>query len=387
MKITQLATLLNQVLPEGLGTEAVGEEDLTNLVDIGRAIADLSSADFENFMKKLPDRIGKTVFVDRPYSGRAPSVMMDGWQYGSILQKIRTELPEAEDNPTWALQDGQDYKLTEFHAPVVSAKYFNQKDTSQIKMSFARKQVESAFTSAQGVNALFSLIQDWIQKRKTIDRDNLTMRTINTFIGAIMSEVGATPRKINLLTEFNTETDASLTVANCLYDLDFLKYAAYRIAVTSDRMENMSKLFNIGGTSKFTPKSMQHIVMLSDFAKRADIYLQSDTFHNEFTKLPAAERVSFWQGSGTGYTFDDISSINVKIKDPKNPSGDQKTVSQKGILACIWDRDALGICNVRDYVTSFYVPSAEFENMWYKTDHMFFNDYDENGVVFYVAEE
>lgn len=387
MKITQVAELLNQVLPEGLGTEVVGEEDLSNLVDIGRAIADLNSADFENFMKKLPDRIGKTTFVDRPYSGRAPSVLMDGWEYGSILQKIRTDLPEVESNPTWNLVDGQDYKLTEFHAPTVSAKYFNQKDTSQIKMSFARKQVESAFDSAQGVNALFSLIQSWIQKRQTIDRDALTMRTINTFIAATLSEEGVTPRKINLLTEYNTETNASLTVANCLYDLDFLKYAAYRIAVTSDRMENMSKLFNIGGTAKFTPKNMQHIVMLSDFAKRADIYLQSDTFHNEFTKLPTAERVSFWQGSGTNYSFDSISSINVKVKDPKNPSGVQKTVSQKGILACIWDRDALGIANVREYTTSFYNPSAEFENMWYKTDRMYFNDYDENGVVFYIAEE
>ena len=387
MKITQVAELLNQVLPEGLGTEVIGEEDLSNLVDIGRAIADLSSADFENFMKKLPDRIGKTIFVDRPYSGRAPSVLMDGWQYGSILQKIRTDLPEVEDNPTWALVDGQDYKLTEFHAPTVSAKYFNQKDTSQIKMSFARKQVESAFDSAQGVNALFSLIQGWIQKRQTIDRDALTMRTINTFIAATLSEAGATPRKINLLTEFNTETNKSLTVANCMYDLDFLKYAAYRIAVTSDRMEGMSKLFNIGGTAKFTPKNMQHIVMLSDFAKRADVFLQSDTFHNEFTKLPTAERVSYWQGSGTGYSFDDITAINVKVKDPKNPSGELKTVSQKGILACIWDRDALGIANVSEYVTSFYNPAAEFENMWYKTDRMYFNDYDENGVVFYVAEE
>lgn len=382
MKISQISEILNTILPETLGDSAVAAENLENIVDIGKAITDMNNNDFDNFMKKLPDRIGKTIFVDRPYSGRAPSLLMDGWEYGSILQKIRSDLPDTEKNPTWDLQNGQDYPVTSFKSPSVSAKYFNQKDTSQIHMSFARKQVESAFTSAQGVNALFSLIQSWIQKRKTVDRDTLTMRTINTFIAATLNDANPA-RAINLLHLYNTETNESLTAENCMFSLSFLKYAAYMIAVTSDRMENMTRLYNIGGTSKFTPKSLQKIIMLSDFAKRADVYLQSDTFHNEFTKLPTADRISFWQGSGKDFGFESISKINATIQNPK--AAGTVTVEQGGILAAIFDRDALGVCNVRDYVTSFYNPSAEFENMWYKSDAEYFNDYDENGVVFYVA--
>lgn len=394
MKVTQITEILNDVLPETLGESAVKLENLENLVDIGKMTNEaLLDGNVDNFMKKLVNRIGKTIFVDRPYSGSAPSIMMDGWEYGSILQKIRSDLPTTQENPTWKLVNGQDYPVTKLTVPTVSQKFFNQKDTYEIPMSFARKQLMESFTSGQGINALFSLIQGWIEKRKTIDRDELTMRTINTFIAATMYEAysgtgygdSSKGRAINLLYLYNTQTGKNLKAKDAMFDLEFIKFAAYQIAVTSDRMERASRLFNIGKTTKFTPKNMQKIVMLSDFAKAADVYLQSDTFHNEYTKLPEAERVVFWQGSGTDYSWDSISKIHLQIQNPTSPS-ENVTVEQTGILAAIFDRDALGICNVRDYVTSFYNPHAEFENMWFKYDAQYFNDYDENGVVFFVAD-
>ena len=385
MKITQLASILNEVLPETLGTQAVALEDLSNVVDIGRQLNDLDGNDFDRFMKKLPDRIGRTIFVDRPYSGRAPSLMMEAWEYGSILMKIRSELPERQDNPTWNLQDGQKYPLDEFKAPTVNYKLFNQKDTGEIQLCVARKQVREAFLSAQGVNALFSMLQSWIEKRQTVDRDNLTMRTINTLMGATLNDKNPI-RAINILDLYKKEVDAetTLTATTCLNDLSFLKFAAFVMKRTSSRMENLMRIFNIGGTSKATPKSMQKIVLLADFAEKANVYLQSDTFHNEFTKFPQADLVDFWQGSGTDFAFDSVSKIHVTIQNPKG--SDTVTVEQTGILVTIFDRDAAAICNMANYTTSFFNPHGEFETMWYKNDYEFLNDYDENCVVFYVAD-
>ncbi len=394
MKIVQLQEVLNDVLKESLGEEAIQLENIENVVDIGKNFENLLSNDnVDGFMKKLVNRIGKTIFVDRPYSGRAPSIMMDGWEYGSILQKIRSELPAATENPTWSLVNGQDYPVTKLTVPTASTKFFNQKDTYEIPMSFASKQLKQSFKSAQEANAFVSLIQGWIQKRKVIDRDELSMRTINTFTAATLYEAfgantgfgnGSKTRAVNLLYLYNNMFGKELKAPTCMFDLDFIKFAAYTMGVTSDRMGVASKLFNIGKTTKFTPKNLLHVVLLSDFAKIADVYLQSETFHNEFTKFPEAERVSFWQGSGTDFSFESISKINVQVQNPTD-SGNV-TVECGGILGVMFDRDALGIANIEDYVTSFYNPHAEFENMWFKYDAAYFNDYDENFVVFYVAD-
>ena len=151
-----------------------------------------------------------------------------------------------------------------------------------------------------------------------------------------------------------------------------------QIAMYSDRLEVISTLFNVGGTEKFTPKDRQRIVMLSEFKRSADVYLQSDTFHDEFTRLPSSDSVTYWQGSGTDYSFASTSAIDVKT-----PSGD--TVSATGILGVIFDRDALGVTNMDRRVTTNYNPKAEFWNEWHKMDAGYFLDLDENFVVFYVA--
>lgn len=305
---------------------------------------------------------------------------------------IRAEVPDSEDNPTWELEDGKSYDPHVFKKPTVAQKFFNQKDTYQIHMSFAREQVKQSFSDATQLNAFFSMIENKIRMRKTIDTDNLVMRTVNTFIGATLyseytdaaygSKSGV--RAVNLLYLYNTEKNQTLKAAECLTNLDFLKFAAYKIGLYSDRLTVASKLFNIGGTIKFTPREMQKIIFLSDFAKAADVFLQSDTFHNEFVKFPDSERVPYWQGSGTDYSFQNVSRIDAMIQNPTGAGNVPVKIS--GVLAVILDRDAAAVCNVRDYVTSLWNPLAEFTNQWYKYDAQYLNDYDENGVVFFVAD-
>ena len=401
MKITQIHTLLNTALTETLGQADLVAEDLSNVVDIGTTVFQNQQL-LDKYVNSLINHIGKVVFVNRPYEGQAPSVLMDGWEFGSILEKISVGLPESKVNESWGgtgqgLVNGQEYNPNIFHAPPSPrVKFFNAMDTYAIDMSFGRKQVAQSFSNANQLNAFFSMLEGKVAMRRTIDYDNLIMRTINNMIAGTIHEgyngddesvlaAGSKSRAVNLLYLYKQlHPTSTLTKSNCIYDLDFIKFAAYTMALYSDRLEKASTIFNVGGQVRFTPKRLQKFIMLSEFRKAADVYLQSDTFHNEFTKLPSAESVTYWQGSGENYGFSQTSGIHINTNDP---SGDTATVevALSGILGVLFDRDALGVNNVENRVYSKFNEVGEFYTNFYKSEARYFNDYDENFIVFFVA--
>ena len=377
MLMTQVYELANSVTQEVLGETAVVNEDLSNVVDIGDQIANLNLLD--HYVRTLVDHIGKMIFVNRSYSGTAPSILMDSWEYRSILEKVTYDgLPEAEENESWELTDGEEYNPNIFTQPQVSAKFFDKRVTFEVPMSFAERQVKSAFSSAAQLNAFFSMIYTAIDKSMTVKTDGLIERTINNFIGETLYTGANTPRSINVLASYNTAAGASLTADEAIYNPEFIRHASYLIKLYSDRLVKISTLFNGGGKDRFTPKDMQKIVMLSEFKTAADVYLQSDTFHKELTSLPNADEVPYWQGSGVAYDFKSTSAINVKTS-----AGN--TVAQAGILCAIFDRDALGVSNLSKRVTTDWNAKGEFWNNWYKFDAGYFNDFNENGIVFHMG--
>ena len=376
MKVSQVYEIMNSVTKATIGDQAVVAEDLSNIVDIGNAIQ--SVAGIDNYVKSLTDHIGKTIFVNRAYSGSVPSVLMDGWEYGSILEKVSYDgLPEATENESWKLENGKSYDVNVFTQPKASAKFFNKRVTFEVPMSFAERQVKSAFDSASQLNAFFSMIHNAIDKSMTVKVDGLVTRTINNMIAETLHS-GSGVKAVNLLAQYNAKFNQELTPEASISNPEFIRYASYVIGLYSDRLTKISKLFNIGGKDRFTSKDLQHIVLLSEFEASAKAYLYSDTYHNEFTKLPQAEVVPYWQGSGTDYSFNSTSKIHVNTA-----SGAE--VEQGGILGIIFDRDALGVSNLDRRVTTNYNAKGEFFNNWYKFDAGYFNDMNENFVVFYVA--
>lgn len=376
MEIKQVYEFVNDATSEVIGDSAILAEDLSNVVDIGTAIFNGNA--FDAYVRSLVNHIGKVIFVNRPYRGSAPSVLMDAWEYGSVVEKIHSEMPEAVENESWDLVDGQSYDPHVFHKPVAQAKFFNKMTTFEIEASITEMQVKQSFSSATQLNAFVSMIFNEIDKAMTVRTDALIMRTINNMIVETAKGASAN-RAVNLLSKFNTLYGESKTAAEAIVSPDFIRYAAYQIALYTDRLTRMSTLFNEGGKQRFTPKDLQHIVMLSEFRAAADVFLQSGTFHDEYTKLVNAETVPFWQGSGTDYAFTSTGAINAK------PASGGDAIQVSGVLGCIFDRDALGVMNNNQRVTTQWNPKAEFTNYFYKKDARYFNDLDENFVYFYVA--
>lgn len=384
MEVKQIYQFVNDTVKQTIGDSVLLEEDLSNVVDVGNAVFNANA--FDAYVRTLVNHIGKVVFVNRPYRGGAPSVLMDAWEYGSVVEKIASEMPEATENESWNLVDGASYDPHVFHAPVAEAKFFNKMTTFEIDRSITQDQVKQSFSSATQLNSFISMLFNEVEKALTIRTDNLIMRTINNMIvetgytafgGGAITGAG-TPRAINLLKKYNDQYGTSLSAAAAILTPEFIRFAVYHIALTSDRLPRMSTLFNEGGKQRFTPKDMQHIVMLSEFADAADVFLQSGTFHDQYTKLINAEKVPFWQGSGTSYAFADTSKVYAT-----SASGHAQTMT--GVLGCIFDRDALGVMQFNSRVTTQWNAKAEFTNYFYKRDARYFNDFNENFVFFYVA--
>lgn len=380
MKVNQIHEIMNTVTSEVLGKENVVTEDLSNIVEVGKEIINTDKID--SYVNKLVHHIGKVEFTNQKYSGNAKSVLMDSWEYGSILQRIDAELPTAYENSTWNLVDGQTYDPNVFYQPKVSSQFFDNKVTFEIPISFAEKQVKDSFSNSNQLNGFLSMLTNQVDTSMTIKLDSLIMRTINNYIGNVMDSNNPNT-SINLLKMYNEKSGQTLTADKCLTDSGFLRFANFIINTYVDRVSRISKLFNIGGKERFTNTENKNLILLTDFVNSSNVFLQADIRHNELTGVNNFDTVPYWQGSGNNFTFNEISSINVKIN---NGTGTGKAVQKTGIIGVLFDKYALGVSNLDKRVTTNYNPKAEFYTNFYKADSGYFNDFNQNFIVFYVAD-
>lgn len=386
MKVNQIWQQTNEIFKEVTGQEPILTEDMRNLVDVGDVI--LTNDNFkDNYVKAIINRIARDIFVNREYRGKYPDVYRDSFEYGSVVAKYRMVMPQAEENESWNLVNGQIYEQDQAYIPEVSGKFFNKMTTWEIPISIAEFQLKESFLSAENMNRFYSMVRTQIDNAIEVRKSALVKRIINNMIAETIYQDynglttnlsnGSGVKGVNLLYLYKQETgDTSVTTSNYLTHLEFLKFASYTIKKYMARVQEMSKLFNMGGTDKFTYRELMHVVLHSEFVASVDTYLQSDTFHNEFTALPYHDEVPLWQASGEKYE-------SAKAIDVTTTSGNNVAVNN--IIGVIFDHDALGINNDRERVTVHYNAKAEFYNNYYKIEARYFNDFDENFVVFFVA--
>lgn len=377
MEVKQIYELVNSITGEVTGKTDLVKEDLSNIIDVGTEL--FKATDVDNYVKSLVNRVGKTIFTNTKYSGRVPSVVLDNWEFGSVLQKISADIPVAEENESWELTDRQTYDPNVFYKPSISVKFFNSRVTFEVPLSFTERQVKESFGGSSELNAFLSMLYNSVEKSMTVKIDSLVMRTINNMIAHTYNANKA----VNLLALYNDSTGDVLTSDKAMYSSEFIRFATMQIALYSDRLGTMSTLFNVGGKERFTSKNDLRTVLLSDFVQSSKVYLKSDLFNPEYVNsLQNADAVPYWQGSGENYDFADVSKINVTIKDGTTT----KDVAVSGILGVIFDKNALGVSNLDRRVTTNYNPKAEFFSNWYKFDAGYFNDLNENFIAFYIAD-
>lgn len=387
MQVNQIYNILNDIMSEVTGKLTEGEEpavivneDLSNVVDIGTSV--FSNNWRDNYVHAMIDRIGREVFVDRSYSGFAPSILKDAWEYGSIMSKTRCKIFAAKLNPSWSLTAGETVNQFEFAPPTVYQKFYNKKIAWQIDCSFTEVQLKESFTNAQALNRFFSMIESRIAQSMTIYTDSLIMRTIINFMG---EKIHANNGVIDLLAGFNAGLSTPITAAQAMRNKEFMRYAALTISLYVDRFRAPSVNFNVmdGDDTNvtFTPKDFAHLVLHSDLAKSMEVYLQSDTYHDELVKIGEYETVPFWQAQGSSYDLPTTSQIDIKIA-----SDNTTTVHRNYIVGLLFDRDAMGVLNDNRRTTNAYNANGEYWTNFYKVDTSYFNDLAENGIIFVLGD-
>lgn len=387
MDVKQVASMVNTMTQEDLGLSVIVSEDLGNIADLGVAVQNANA--YDNYVKALVNRIGKTIFVNRAYNGKGKKILRLSWEYGSVLQKVQCDLPEAEETEDWKLVDRASYDPNIFYEPKVSAKFYNNRVTFTIPMSFTEMQVKESLSNATELNAFISMIENMINVSMELKMESLIKRAVNNLIGETLYDGyqggafsgGSHTRAINLLYLYNSGPNyggTPLTQAKALYDKDFLRFASQTIKLTMQHLTDISTIYNVGGKPRHTPKDLQQCWMLTNFVSALEMYLESDTFHNELVKLDGYEEISYLQGSGTDYSFGNASKINITTA-----SG--HSVTCDGIVGVIFDRDAVAVTHENKRVKENYNPRAEFTTQFYKWDAGYFNDLNENCVVFIIA--
>lgn len=385
MKVAQIAEAVNQIVKEEMGLDIVIEEDLSNIVNLGTELDGLTDG-YENFVGKLHDHIGLMIFVDRVYRSSMPDIRKESFEFGSIVEKVDAEPGEFRENDSWQLQDGHSYDQDIFYGTEVNSLWWNGATTFEIRYSRVNDQVKSAFSNASQFVRFWGMIETKVRNKITLAMESLTRRLYNALTAETLYDAfpaadysqGSTTRAVNLLYLYNQETGANLAKKDALRNLEFLKFASMTIWHTMDRMKEQSVLYNIKGKNRFTPRDRMTVLMLSEFVHHADMYLQADTFHDEYVKLPGAATIAHWQGTGTEPNFASESSINVKT-----PSG--HTVVADGILCVLADWDALGIYNDQPKTLAHNTELEEFTTYKYSQKASYYADTGENYVVFFIA--
>ena len=388
MKVNQISGLLNSVFGEVLGDTGLISEDLSNLVSAGTVIT--SSTDFgdnfDNYAKAIVDKVGKTIFADRIYRAKDLGIWRDYFEYGSVLEKIRVDVGEYEDNCEWDLTKmgttGLDYnekiqnhieELFKFVPANVQAKYFNLKTTFKTVISITRKQLKSAFDSASSMARFIGMIENRILSKMEIAKEELQRRAIGNFIG---TKIATSSNVVDLKAAFEAAGGAVITsLSAALQNADFLRFAAKRITMDREFMTQPSKIYNDGQFYSHTPVEDSRLIVLSDLDAGLKFNLYGDTYNEEFVKLDNYKTIPFWQGTGTDMGLAARSALKITT------SGGQ-TVDKSGIIGILFDRDGIMDCNEDPEVRSQYNADGNFTNFFYCYDASFYNDFDENGIIY-----
>lgn len=367
------------------GSIYVVKEDLSNIVDVGTAIYNAGWVD--SFVKSMVLQIGRWIFVNRVHRRWTPDITREGSEFGHVLAKTRTKRFAAKQNPTMHMNAGDTPNQFQFNPPTVKNKYFVQKVDWQLECSFAERQVQGAFRSAEEMARFFGMIQDQLQKDMDQQIDDLTMRGINGFIA---EKIYRGSGVIDVLTPFNTENGTSLTLDSMTQSESWNRYCAYTILKTKKRMLPATNVYNCqteAGYETSTPPEYMRFVLHSDIAEAINVYLNAVTFHNDFSDIGSYDSIPMWQTPGTDFQRGATTRIDIDL--PSNvdrEEADAVTINRIGIIGVMFDVDAIVINNQNERVTSAYNAQGEFYNNFYKIDTMIYIDLDENGAVFVAGE-
>ena len=371
MTTNQIYSLVNSVNSQAFGSAALTATDTSTLISLGNQVL-ASNNNTEAFLNVLAQRIGKTILRFREYRNKLDDMVLNDFEYGAILQKIKVEMPIAEQDESYGLTNGASVDHYVVAKPDVLQKLFVTRTPYQYKITIQRSTLKEAFLSVDAMGAFIGTVFGEVRNAIEVSLENLGRITVATAIAEASKTAG---RVVNLLTEYNTETSQSLTADVAIHTPDFMAFCIARMNQVRDGMQDMSEVYNDGTTATFTPAEDMRVRVASLFERRLQTVVQYAAFHDEFVKFDGKyTTINYWQA--------EQSPLNVNIVTPS----DSTATSVTDVVAIIADRDAMGIYKIDEEVATTPVNAAGlYYNTYYHEKQLWFLDLSENFVIFRLA--
>lgn len=395
MKTNQLYTLLNSFKNEIIGAENITVKDTASYISFGRAVA-ASDANMDSCYQALADRIGRTIVLYEQLVRKNLVERMDTMEFGAILQTIETKsIANAKQNNSWiygstsnVIEQQNPFEILKSDDTALLVQYFSKRGTWEINKKIYDIQMNDAFISETAGSAFVEMIFQDMYNAMTLAENDLQHGVISTAIASAIhagtKETNPIPTMArNLLDEYNTLTNAGLTVSTALINKEFLRYCAKEILLVTKKMRDPSIFYNELGATKW--HESPQVRLLTNYATASDAYLSADTYHKELVALPDYDTVNFWQARGTTDDFTTVSSVNIKVHEG-DADATGTDVSQSGVIAYVCDPRRQGYMFDRIRTKSIYNPASECTDYFHKADQGFFINRARCGVVFYIAE-
>jgi len=376
MELTHIATLLNDTLvPNYLGQETTIAPDLSNVVELGTAMASLTGDEVKNFAGDFIVGVARNVFDTRKFRSETYGLMNDSREYGGVIQRVKARLLESSDSPIWTLENGQDYFDGKYYGIDTDVKIYSKDTAFQVKNSIPTEMYKQYFTSVDGVLAFVSMIESAVDNTLTAELNALAKTTLQQLIVS-----ASTTRKINLRTIYNTNAglsgDDALTLNDALHNAPFLRWCAEQIVRLRDMTQDFNEKYNDGTVPTFTPADDLRVTLLSEFARAIEFNMEADTFHNDLVSVGEYNTINFWQNQGKALlpTLGVTAEVKTKV-------GDDPVTTVSNVVGIIYDRYTAGLTARLDKITAQYIANGDYTTYFHHIANSRFIDTRNTGII------
>lgn len=363
MKYNQIASALNNtLLPNILGEETIIADDLSNIVELGKALANAKAEDFKNYTQEFCARVLDIWMDERVFERHINNIYRDYAEYGGIVQRIVSGLSEVSEDESRNLENGTTYNQDVYKGFDFNNRIYTEDCGFMLDWSVPNKMWEEAFNSPVGLAKFVGYIT------------NRADQTVNANVFAtelaILRQlicINASGR-IKLLKIYNDtynsgEGDTRLTAQAARTDAAFLRWAVQQIMLGYKSLRDISALNNDGSVVTWCPEEDINITMLTAFASDIKVNMQSDVYHNDLVDIAKNnyEEINFWQNRGT-QKLPDISSCGEIKQTTGAGTAAEATTHVENCVAVIFDKYSCGMTNFAEDVTSHENARGRFRN-------------------------
>lgn len=372
MDTNQIYAIVNDVAEQTMGESAIQAIDTASLVAMGNAILS-SSTNTECFIDTLVQKIGKTIISYRPYKSKLGLLAVSDMTMGAIMQKVKVQMPQAVEDVTTQLVDGQAIDHYIVSKPKAHQKLFVKRTPYTFYITVQKKWLREAFTSETAMGSFIAAIYGEVENALELSQENLARLCMANFMVTASQSAN---RVINLVTAYNAATGGSVaTGEKALTNEGFLRYALGVIKSISKRMETMSVLYNDGTEQRHSPIADQRFVSLIDFQTALETQVQWAAFNEQYVQKMTGIEVPYWQSAKSPF------NIDIEIEDPDEEEPQEETL--ENVVAVLHDRDALGTYRKEvEVATTPLNARGLYTNQFWHMNDLYFNDITENGIVF-----